>query len=1028
MAVSYVANALGGTTTTTSFSITLPATVAGDTLILEYTHRGLGDAALGGTSITVGGLTWTEAHDQPYSTGTFSGKTYYTRATGNHSGQTITGAALTNSCAAIVTVYRGAATGNPLTAATIVGEQNIGGNETQAEITTDRDGAFIVLVVANSPDFAITNQACTTPGVLTARAERLSTGGTDTSISHASALQTTRGATGAFTWSQTDGSSGSWAYAIKPEVSFDIEQGSFARSTEAADLTAQRLLAVDFRTFTHVGQAVTFDVSTAGRSGSPAPLPHLGLVLVGGAYNLVLEYGAFTRTGQDAGLLAGKLLTAEYGAFTHTGQDARLEAGELLTAEYGAFTHTGQAAGLTAQRLLTAEYGAFTHTGQDVGLAAQRLLTAEYAAFTHTGRDVTLTVTVYLGSSGSPASLPHLGLLLESEGLGLVLEYGTFTYTGQDAGLIASELFTAEYGAFTHTGQAAGLTAQRLLTAEYAAFAHTGQDVTLTASVSIGSSGYPASLPHLGLVLVGGGVSEYTINADYGTFALVGSESLNDFEIDAVVEPFTLAGQAVDLVAKHQLSVEYGAFVHTGQVVNLDYALDNRSLDYGIFTFTGMSVGSTVQRLLEFSPRIFACTTYASDLVARRGITLDTGTFAHTGGAIDFSASSFDTIYLTLTGQSVAGIALQPFDPAFPTIVGQTITLAKGIPLTVEAAIPTITAQDIALTASNAGSVLPVTAAVPTIGGQSVSLSIVSSRDPAAPSITGQSIAMYLADDFTLPVASATLALTPQNVGLTSTSVTTFLPVVMAVPTITTQNVLLVQTTSADPVALRITGSGVDLYNEATDVSTLGVDSAALTLTGLDVVSELNQSISTVQIVVTGRDVSLVQTYDGGISMVVESTAVFLIGQNVPLDRRLPVTMVGLAPLGQNVSLNTNTGATLPVETGVLTLGEGDLTADLRDYVVSGFVGLNFPDIDMLLATPGVITGVSAVGAVGDVIPIATALITVTGIGATGYINYGTIWGVIIDEQPPGWVPVIDEAASGWVPVVDAQTTTWQAA
>lgn len=214
MAIRFISNALGGTTTTTSFSITLPTTEANDIIILEYTHRGTGAATLGGT---YSGPAFAEKHDQQYATSTFSGKTCLSRATGNHSGQTVTGSGLTNSCAAIVTVYRGCInSSDPLAAATIVGEQNASGNETQAAITTTVNEAWVVLVVANSPDVAVTAQACTTP-TLSARAERLSTGGTDTSIAHASGELHVPGSTGAFTWSQTDGASGSWAYALVPE-------------------------------------------------------------------------------------------------------------------------------------------------------------------------------------------------------------------------------------------------------------------------------------------------------------------------------------------------------------------------------------------------------------------------------------------------------------------------------------------------------------------------------------------------------------------------------------------------------------------------------------------------------------------------------------------------------------------------------------------------------------------------------------------------------------------------------------------
>jgi len=214
MAISFINFALGATNSTTSFSITIPATQANDILILEFTHRGTGNGTIGGTS----GLTWTLKHSQLYASSTFSGKTYWARATGNHSGQTVTGSGLINSCAAILTVYRGAVTsGDPLADATIVGEQNASADETQAQITTATNGAWPILVVVNSPDLAIATQACTSPGTLTERAERLSTGGTDTSIAHASAEKTTAGGTGSFTWTQSDAASGSWAYAIVPQ-------------------------------------------------------------------------------------------------------------------------------------------------------------------------------------------------------------------------------------------------------------------------------------------------------------------------------------------------------------------------------------------------------------------------------------------------------------------------------------------------------------------------------------------------------------------------------------------------------------------------------------------------------------------------------------------------------------------------------------------------------------------------------------------------------------------------------------------
>lgn len=212
MAVTFVNAANGGTSSSTTFSITIPATATNDILIVDFAHRGTGNGTMGGTS----GLTWTLKHSQTFGS-SFSGKTYWARATGNHATQTVTCSGLTNSCAAVLTIYRGGMqAGDPLADATVVGEANISGNETQAAISNATLGSWIVLVVANSPDLAVATQQCTAPGTLTERQEVLSTAGTDCSISHASAEKSTAGTTGNFTWTQTDAASGSWAYAIKP--------------------------------------------------------------------------------------------------------------------------------------------------------------------------------------------------------------------------------------------------------------------------------------------------------------------------------------------------------------------------------------------------------------------------------------------------------------------------------------------------------------------------------------------------------------------------------------------------------------------------------------------------------------------------------------------------------------------------------------------------------------------------------------------------------------------------------------------
>ena len=263
MAISYIGFAGGGTTTTTSFALTMPTTQAGDLLIVEYTHRGTGD----GTFYSSTGTPWTKAHSQTYNT-SFSGKTFWTIATGNHAGQIVTVTGLTNSCAAILTHYRGTRVINPLSDATIVGEANASGNETQAQITTATNGAWVVLVVANSPDLAVATQSSTSPGTLTERAEVLSTGGTDTSIAHASAVKATAGATGSLTWTQTNAASGSWAYAINPDALTVTPN-----TADATDFGSDTTPTVEFTGTDYVGHDLTYqaqilDDNTAGTAAA----------------------------------------------------------------------------------------------------------------------------------------------------------------------------------------------------------------------------------------------------------------------------------------------------------------------------------------------------------------------------------------------------------------------------------------------------------------------------------------------------------------------------------------------------------------------------------------------------------------------------------------------------------------------------------------------------------------------------------------------------------------------------------------
>lgn len=331
MAIQYLRNALGPTTSTTSVSVTLPATAAGDLLIFEYVHRGTGTGTIGGTSVSTGGLTWNNKHDQLFGASAFSGHTYWTIATGDHSGQTVTASSLTNSSAGIVTVYSGAHQTAPLDDATVVGEQNASADEGQAAITTATNGAWVVLVVVNSPDLAVSSQAAANL-TITERAERLSTGGTDASIAHASGVLATAGSSGAFTWAQTNAASGSWAYAITPAPMVGSGSGTISAATGSGTGTSVSV---------YQGNAW---MPTAWASGAWAA----------GAW----EVTATTHSGSGAGTIA-----ASTGAGTGTKARAGTGAG-TLAASTGSGTGTKARSGTGAGTVTAA-------TGTGTGLKAR---------------------------------------------------------------------------------------------------------------------------------------------------------------------------------------------------------------------------------------------------------------------------------------------------------------------------------------------------------------------------------------------------------------------------------------------------------------------------------------------------------------------------------------------------------------------------------------------------------------------------------------------------------------------------------
>ncbi len=209
-----------GTNPSTSDTITIPAgTATGDSLFVGVTSR---DHTSGSAYPTVtdddsGGNTWTMISESP--DGSRRATLWWKRATAGTASKTITVAGCIGSMTCGVSVFQNASTSNtPYT--NISAEDNASGNETHASITPDYAGSTLCFSVSNyNNDNAVTNVAGATIGSYTQRYEKQSTGGSDcaNTIWSVDGTDTAPAATGAVTWSQTNGVTTTFSWAVRPE-------------------------------------------------------------------------------------------------------------------------------------------------------------------------------------------------------------------------------------------------------------------------------------------------------------------------------------------------------------------------------------------------------------------------------------------------------------------------------------------------------------------------------------------------------------------------------------------------------------------------------------------------------------------------------------------------------------------------------------------------------------------------------------------------------------------------------------------
>lgn len=127
---------------------------------------------------------------------------------------------------------------------------------------------------------------------------------------------------------------------------------------------------------------------------NPQQAPETGTV----NYTLTCAAGAYTYTGQAAGITVARRLSLEAGAYTYQGNAASLTVAHNLQLAVGAYSYVGNAATLALRRLLALDTGAYVYTGNAATLTyapggVDYTLVCDAGAYAYTGQDATLTYT-----------------------------------------------------------------------------------------------------------------------------------------------------------------------------------------------------------------------------------------------------------------------------------------------------------------------------------------------------------------------------------------------------------------------------------------------------------------------------------------------------------------------------------------------------------------------------------------------------------------------------------------------------------
>jgi MSHA biogenesis protein MshQ len=262
---------------------------------------------------------------------------------------------------------------------------------------------------------------------------------------------------------------------------------------------------------------------------------------------------------------------------------------------YSFTSHALAATGVTFGTILAD--GSNTALGQDCYI----VLTSSAVSSGTASTAPTLTMTASSSATNSPAGATVFLRMREvTGGYTLTAEAGTYTQTGQAAGLLSSKKLTASTGTYSLTGVAANLLTGRKVASVAGTYTLSGQTAVLRYNRI-----FTAEAGNLALNGANAGLLfNRILTAQTGIYVLTGNDAtliyapLGNFELNAESGAISISGQDATLKVGRRLIAEAEVYILTGHSANL-VAGKVVQADTGGYAISGVDASLITTRILQ---------------------------------------------------------------------------------------------------------------------------------------------------------------------------------------------------------------------------------------------------------------------------------------------------------------------------------------------------------------------------------------------------------------------------------------------